>query len=169
MKNIEIDANRVRLAQIRYFDVEANASEIPMEKAYAFLVKVNGVYINPFNPLEEVPVYDRAWYSNTTLEGREFGTKIILAQGEVQEGKCYILEMEKGEKIFDKEVVTIKDLEDYMFQSDEFFVDRLTIGKKKPWKPKEMLSRYRQMENDYIKEMKLEAYLNREEEYQKIK
>ena len=169
MKNKEISTDRVRLAQIRYFDVAENASEIPSEKAYAFLIKVNGVYINPFNPLEEVPVYDRLWYSNTTWEGREFGTKIVLAQGEVQEGKCYILEMEKGKDIFDKKSVTIKDLEDYMFKSDDFFADRLTVGKSKHWKPKELLRRYRQMEDDYIRELKLEEYLKREKPIKKIK
>lgn len=168
MKNIEIKANKVRLAQVRYFDVEENASEIPHEPAYAFLIKVNGVYINPFNPIEEVPVYERVWYSNTTWEGREFGTKIVLAQGEVQEGKCYILELEMGKKLFDKDMITIKDLEDYMFNSEDFFVDRLEVGKNKPWKPKEMLLRYKQMQSDYIKMLNLEEYLNKEE-YQKKK
>ena len=67
MRHTKISADKVRIGQMRYFDIERNGTEIPEDKAYAFLVKVNGVYINPFNPFEEIPVYDRTKYTNTTL------------------------------------------------------------------------------------------------------
>lgn len=169
MRNKEISADKVRLAQVRYFDVEANASEIPEEKGYVFLVNINGTYINPFNPIEEVPVYDRTWYSNTTWAGREFGTKIVLVQGEVQEGICYILEWEKGKDIFDKDVVSLKEIEDYMFESDDFFIDRLEISRDRRWNPKEKLLRYKQIVEDARKGFILDEYLNREKGYQKVK
>ena len=163
MRHTKISADKVRIGQVRYFDMERNATEIPEDKAYAFLVNINGVYINPFSPLEEVPVYDRTNYTNTTLDGESFGTKIVLASGEVKEGFCYVLEKISGKEIFNKDIVTIRDLEDYMFDTNDFFFDRLTVGKDGRWKPREALYRYMQMEDDYIKKMKLDMYLNREE------
>ena len=163
MKHTKISADKVRIGQMRYFDKKGNGTEIPEEKAYAFLVNVNGVYINPFNPFEEVPVYDRTNYTNTTLDGVSYGTKIVLASGEVKDGPCYVLEKGDGREIFDKEEVTIKDLEDYMFASQDFFFDRMEVAKANRWKPKEMLYRYTQMGDDYIKMMNLDMYLSREE------
>lgn len=164
MKHTKISADKVRIGQIRYFDVERNASEIPEEKAYAFLVNVNGVYINPFNPLEEVPVYDRVNYTNTLSNGESFGTKIKLVNGEVREGMCYILEKMNGRDIFNKDMVTINDMKDYMLKSSDFFVDRMNAVNNGSLKPKELAYRYAQMEDDYIKKMKLDIYLKREKE-----
>lgn len=169
MGHTKISADKVRIGQIRYFDAEMNASEIPEEKAYAFLVDINGTYINPFNPLEEVPVYDRVNYTNTTLDGETYGTKIKLVNGEVQEGMCYILEKGDGRDIFDKDIVSLKDMEDYMFKSSDFFVDRLSAAKKRGLKPRDMTYRYVQMEEDYIKKMYLDMYLNRGEIVEKTK
>ncbi len=163
MRHTKISADKVRIGQMRYFDIERNGTEILEDKAYAFLVKVNGVYINPFNPFEEIPVYDRTKYTNTTLDGESYGTKIELACGEVKEGPCYVLEKLDGRDIFDKEEITISDMEDYMFASQDFFFDRMEVAKNNRWKPKEMLYRYTQMGDDYIKMMNLDMYLSREE------
>ncbi|MBR2679022.1 MAG: hypothetical protein IKE63_06355 [Bacilli bacterium] len=164
MRHTKISADKVRIGQVRYFDIERNATEIPEDKAYAFLINVNGVYINPFNPLEELPVYDRERGENYTLDGVPHGTKIKLVNGEVKEGPCYVLEKTDGREIFDKDIVTISDMEDYMFASNNFFVDRMDVAKANRWKPKEMLYRYFQMEEDYIQKMNLDMYLNREKE-----
>ena len=51
-----------------------------------------------------------------------------------------------------------------MFASNNFFVDRMDVAKANRWKPKEMLYRYFQMEEDYIQKMNLDMYLNREKE-----
>lgn len=169
MKHTKISADKVRIGQVRYFDTEVNASEIPEEKAYAFLVDVNGTYINPFNPLEEVPVYDRVNYTNTLSNGETYGTKIVLVNGEVKDGMCYILEKMDGRDIFDKEMVTLNDLKDYMLKSTDFFVDRMEAVNDGRLKPKELAYRYTQMQDDYIKKMKLDMYLNREDEKVKIK
>ena len=163
MKHTKISADKVRIGQMRYFDMEGNGTEIPKEKGYAFLVNINGVYINPFSPFEEIPVYDRGREQNYTLDGEPYGTKIKIASGEVKEGPCYVLEKDDGREIFDKEEVTMKDLEDYMFASQDFFFDRMEVAKANRWKPKEMLYRYTQMSDDYIKLMNLDMYLNEKE------
>ena len=45
MNDKVIEASRLRLAQVRYFDSKRRASEIPPMRAYTFLVNVNGTYI----------------------------------------------------------------------------------------------------------------------------
>lgn len=167
MRNTSVEADRVRLAKVRYFDEEENAVEIPVEEAYAFLVNVNGTYINPFNPLEEVPVYERAWYGNYTKDGEAYGTKIILKNGKVQEGMCYVLEKDSAKEIFEQDEISIKDMEEYILSSEKYFIDRLDITKK--FGPREKLLRYRQMTSDVENKLRLEEYLNREKIVQKIK
>lgn len=169
MRNERVDAKRLRVAQVRYFDVEKNASEIPEETAYVFLVNVNGTYINPFNPLEEVPVYDRAWYGNVTENGESYGTKIVLVNGEVQEGVCYILESFDVRDIFEKEVISMKDIEDYMFDSKLYFIDRIELNENRKLNPMEKLRRNKKIVEDIEKGMKLKEYLIREKQIQKTK
>ena len=128
MRDIKIKSSKVRLAQFRYYDLERHASEIPDEKFYAVLVEINGTYINALNLFEELPVYDRSSYANVSKDGlTEFGNKIVLVNGEEQEGKCLILE--KGNLSYDlkKEEVTIKDIEKYVLDSELFFPDRLRL------------------------------------------
>ena len=127
MKDVEVDSSRVRLAQIRYFNKEMNGVSIPKQRAYAFLISVNGTYVNVFNPIDEMPVFDRVPYSNTTHNGYDFGTKIVLVNGELQEGLCYVLERTKIKDIFAKDKVFIHDLEEYVIESDDFFIDRIDL------------------------------------------
>ena len=127
MKDVKVDSSRLRLAQVRYFNKEMNGVSIPSQSAYAFLVNVNGTYVNIVNPIEELPVYDRVPYTNTTLDGEDYGTKLVLINGEVQDGVCYVLERTKIEDLFDKKEVYISDLEDYIMKSDKFFIDRIDL------------------------------------------
>ena len=131
MRNIKVDTSRVKLAQLRYFNLERKASEIPEDKAYAVLVEVNGTYINVLNPMEELPVLDRSPYTNTTPDGlHEFGNQLFLVNGELQDGPCYILERENMKDHFRREKVSISDIENYVLNSKKFFVDRVELIEK---------------------------------------
>ena len=127
MKNNVINTSNIKLAQIRYFNEKVNACEIPTIEAYALLVNVWGKYINLFNFTDELPVYTRAPYSNTTMDGEDYGTKIVLVTGEVQEGPCYVLEPLRMKSVFRKEKISFGELEQYVLQSDLFFVDRIGL------------------------------------------
>lgn len=170
MEHTKISADKVRIGQMRYFDMERNGTEIPEDKAYAFLVNIGGVYINPFDPLEEIPVYDRGREENYTLDGEPYGTKIKLVSGEVKEGLCYVLEKADGREIFDKEEVTMQDLVNYMLSSKDFFFDRINIDRDGHWNYRNSWNygyNYRYtpelMRDDRIKRMNLFKYLNRKE------
>ncbi len=132
MKKIMIDTKRIKLAKVTYFDTRYNGSAVPSVDAYAFLVNVNGTYVNPFNVAEELPVYDRVPYSNTTRDGDDFGTKIVLANGEVKDGPCYVIEKVNVEDYYDKKQMSLSMLEDCMLRSNNFFIDRMGILERNP-------------------------------------
>ena len=122
--NKMIRADKVRLAKIKYFDLEHNGVEITSDDPYVFLIKVKDSYVNLFDPTEDMPVYDRLPYSNTTKDGEDFGSKILLIQGDTKEGLCYVLENTKLKDLFDRDLISINDLIKYMISSDKYFVDR---------------------------------------------
>ena len=125
MKNLEVDVSKVKLAQLRKYDIKRKASEIPEKKAYAVLVEVNGTYINALNPLEELPVYGRSPYANITSDGlHEYGNKIMLMNGEEKDGPCYILESTDMRYEFHKSRVSMKDIENYVLNSKSFFASK---------------------------------------------
>ena len=52
----DVDLKRLKLAKVRYYDAKNNGAELSDIDAYAFLINVNGHYINLFDPIEELPV-----------------------------------------------------------------------------------------------------------------
>ena len=121
MLNIKIDSKKLKLAQIKYFDVEHNGLEVTGQDVYAFLYDVNGTYVNPFNVFEEMPVYKRLPYSNTTLDGDDYGSKITLAQGEPVDGLSYVISNTSMEDLFGN-----KELDTELFlQVDSLLIDFL--------------------------------------------
>ncbi len=165
MNNKEIDAKRIRLGKMTYFDTEYNGSAISPIDTYVFMVDINGTYVNPFNVLEELPVYDRVPYTNTTLDGEDFGTKIVLAQGEVQDGLCVVLERIDFADSLGAEKVSLNDLEKYMMRTSRFFIDRLDlIENNKAYKK----GHYRKLiESDKEKLTRFEKFIESCERYKK--
>ncbi len=128
--NNNIDAKRIRMGKITYFDVEHNGSLVPPIDTYVFMVNVNGTYINPFNLNMELPVYDRVPYSNTTRDGESYGTKIKHVQGEVENGPCIVLDKTDVGRLYGEEKISTDMLEEYMLRSDKFFIDRIELYEK---------------------------------------
>lgn len=124
-----LEAEKLRIGKVKYFDVEHNGVEVNDIDAYAFLYKVGDQYVNIFDICEEErPVFERVPYTNTTLDGEEFGTKLMQVSGDSSKsGPCYILEKETGKDIFNRYSVTMNTIQEYMFRSPRFYVDRLGI------------------------------------------
>ena len=156
MNNNEVNISKLKLAQLRYFDTKKNGSMIPDLNAYVFLVKINDTYINLFNPLEELPIFDRVPYSNATKDGVEFGTKLFLAQGQLQDGPCYIVDSISINSLFNKEKISLKDIENYILKSNRFFVDRLDLLERR----RDVIGakRRRIVKNDIVKQELLKEY-----------
>ena len=122
-----INTKQLRLAEIRLFDADRMASEIPTVHAYTFLVENDGKYYNAFHGEDSFPVFERVPYSNSTLDGESFGSKIVLLQGEVNNGPCYIMSSSSGRNIFKKEEISELELKEYILRSQYFFLDRLSF------------------------------------------
>ena len=156
----DIDLKRLKLAKVRYYDAENNGAELSDIDAYAFLINVNGHYINLFDPIEELPVYDRTFYTNTTRRGDDFGTLIKHIDGAIEDGPCYILERMDLGRIFKGDTIKISELVNYIFKSDKFFVDRLNLYKEnKGSLPRNTISKNK-LKEDVLKMFRLEEYLN---------
>ena len=123
----KIKLKRLKLARVKYFDKEHNGAEVNDIDAYAFLYEKDGEYVNLFNPAREYPVYGRVPYTNTTRDGEDFGSKIVLRSGEVESGPCYIIDMEDCSKFFGKDKMSLDSLKQYMMMSSSFFIDRLEM------------------------------------------
>ena len=131
MNNNNINTEKLKIAEIRYFDTKYNGVEIPPINAYAFLYQFGNQYRNIFKLEEELPVYDRVPYSNTTRDGLDYGTKIVLVSGECKDGPCYVMEKLDMKSVFGKDKITMEQLEDYVLKSKYFFIDREDIRKKR--------------------------------------
>ena len=156
--NNYINTSRVRLAQVRYFDVSRKASELPINKAYVVLANVNGTYVNILNPFCELPVFERSSYHNVNSLGEDYGNKLYLVNGELQDGECLILENVDMKKELKKEKVTIEDIEEYVLTSNRFFVDRINLLKSGK-RPSGKCSIKKIMKDDIDNMRKLNTYL----------
>ena len=67
-----------------------------------------------------MPIYDRTNYSNTTLDGEDYGSILKLVSGNVESGPCYVIEKLNMEDIFGSERsenLTPAVLKQYMYNS----------------------------------------------------
>jgi hypothetical protein len=120
-----IPVERIKKAQLRYFD--GNGTEVPEIKAYTIFIKNDETYINLFNFVTECNVYERLPYSNNTLDGEDFGTKIRLVCGKEERGLCYVLESGKMEELSHYDSISMTDLYKIILKSDDFYFDRKDI------------------------------------------
>ena len=161
----KIKTEDLSLVTLKYYE-KGLGVEVCENFSYAFLVNVNGVYINPFSQLELYPVFERVPYCNTTLDGEDFGSKLNLLNDIDQSGPCYIV---VGTNIFDKEEVTYEELENYILKSSNFFRDRFYIARDRLSKLKQPVKMLNIMKKDVFKLDDIDKYFNDRIGCQKIK
>ncbi len=124
----EINIDKLKLAKLKYFDKKRMGVEVSEINAYAFLVNIDGKYVNVFDEsLSDIPVFDRTFYSNTTSSGIDFGTKLIYLSGKLETGPCYIVEQNDMKQKFGSSVISLSDIERYILDSNDYFIDRESI------------------------------------------
>jgi len=164
MDKFEIKTERLKLAQIRHFSKAHNGVEVPRNKAYVFLYKLGeDKYVNLFNTMQELPVYERVPYSNTTKEGLDYGTKIVLASGEEKSGPCFVVENIGMDNLFGEEKISLEQLKQFVFASNLFFIDRPTLVEEKV-RGKSPIDRFVAFDKKYREDKKkaesFQQYLN---------
>ena len=154
-----INTENLKLADVRLFDAKRMASEIPNVHGYSFLVKDCDTYYNVFNPLLDYPVYERVPYSNTTLDGEDYGTKIQLVQGEACDGICYIIEPLNFQSLFGNNQISLAELKAYMLSSQFFFLDRHHVLEEEPFHLNTIVRNRKIREADEKSMVEFERYL----------
>lgn len=162
-----INVKDVKFVALKYYE-ENKGVEVGDPVSYAFLIKHKGLYINPFSPLDLYPVFERVtYYSNTTLDGEDYGAKVMLINNIENTGPCYVI---LGEKVFDKDEISISELEEYMLRSKYFFKDRFSIAERRFKEFRNPLKMYNIMRKDQENHKKMEDfYSKRNVEMIKIK
>ena len=137
METRVVSIDRVKRAEIRYFEKEMNGVAIPEVRAYAILLRVNDSYISIVDPFKESNVWGRLPYTNSTSSGEDFGTKIRLLSGKEEDGVCYVLEPTLPTELTDlvqegTDQIDIDDIYSYIANSKDFYYDRIDLIRKNP-------------------------------------
>ena len=129
----KIKTNRIKLADLRFFDAEHNGIELSDSLSKGILVDVdgNGNYSNLFCLGEAYPVFKRAPISNVTSGGLSYGTKVYHVSNELVTGPCWVLTSCDFAKFFKNSEVSLETLENYVLAAEEFFKDRISIAEKR--------------------------------------
>lgn len=123
--NLCFDKNKVWLAEVKYYSKEDNGIELTEPLSYAFVVDLDDEeFVNPFNVADDLPVFKRLPYGNYRTNGEGFGSKVMLVNNIEKTGLCFVLCKNVGDMGIEGDIVTSKDLVDYMFDSGLYFKDR---------------------------------------------
>lgn len=159
MRNTKLPVKDIKRAQVRYFQSDINACEIPEIGAYAYFLKIKDTYINILNPFEDCNIYERVPYPNFTKDGEDFGSKIKLVNGTSSDGICYILD--SGDASFsNKPFISIEEFENIIINLDIFIPDRIKLIESKSYVTSTMVKRLIKDKKIYNK---FEKYLNSKE------
>ena len=120
-----LKTENLRLARVKYFDKEKGV-ELTEIEAYAFLMNINGEYVNVFDICEALPVLERSkHYANT----------FVPVCGEMESGPCYAIEPRSVKGMMGQDTISFEMLREYVLKSNLFFVDRVgIIDNEKPLK-----------------------------------
>lgn len=123
-----INTKELKVAAVRYFDKDKNGLELTDSVSHVILLNRGTTYISLFSPGELAPIYKRLpCTSNECGFGDSYGTKIKLVSGEVQTGEAWLLTDTDFYSVFGKGLVSLRDVEDYVIGSSDYFHDRADI------------------------------------------
>ncbi len=143
MKDL-IKTKDIRLGAIRKFI--GKGLEYKNDSEFVLLVKDKDKYLDLFSEedTENFAVFKRLPYSNTTLDGVSYGTKVFQVNNfkAVDGSSCVLLENVNFKEILEKDVISADELKNYALQSKYFIRQRkeYAISKLKQFqRPLEML------------------------------
>lgn len=129
--NREISVDNLKLAELKYFDKEHNGVELTAPLSYIILFNNGNDYVNLLAPEESYPVFVRnAHYTNYLSNGEEtYGAKVKLltSMEKCETGPCWVLCSDDFKQKLG-EVTTIRDIQNYILDSSNYFKDRLDVA-----------------------------------------
>ncbi len=129
MSNNSIKASNLVIAEVKFFDKERNGIEYCDAVSHVVLLRRGNSFFNVLNPGEAEPVFKRAMCTtNVVVEnGAEYGTMVSLVEGEERTGEVWLLTNRTFDSLLGKDEVTLREVEDYVISSDDFFHNREQI------------------------------------------
>lgn len=128
---MKIKTRDLREAAVRHFDVANNGLEYTLPLSRVILLNRGDTLINVLNPGEIAPIYYRV--PNTTNYSGSmddyFGSKVDLEQGKTKDGEAWLLEDTDFRLIFGEEEVSLREIEDYVINSNNFYHNRAELIK----------------------------------------
>ena len=111
------DTNTMRLAELKYYSKEDNGVEVSSPLSLGVFMLLGGQWFNVFDVSDDSIIFERLkYYGNVTSDGLEYGSKLKVVSDEEKDvsGPCWILDDEPLSKTVGKDIVTIKEIEDYL-------------------------------------------------------
>lgn len=126
---MKVNTDDLKLAEVRYYDVEHNGLEYTKPLAYVVLLNRGDTYVSLLNPGDIAPIYERVPYTSNAVGTEDYiGTKIRQVFGDVISGEAWLLTDFDFTTKFDRKDVEIKDVEDFVLGSELFFKDRISLA-----------------------------------------
>lgn len=123
-----IKVKDLTVADVRYFDKEHNGLEYAEPVSRVVLLNRGDTYINLLNPGEIAPIYRRIPNTTNAYSTEEyFGTKIEHVCGEEANGEAWLLADVDFSRIFHSEYVDIRDVEDYVLETCDYYHNRADL------------------------------------------
>lgn len=123
-----IKVKDLKVADVRYFDKAHNGMEYTQPLSRVVLLNRGDTYINLLNPGEIAPIYRRIPNTTNAYSTEDyFGTKIEHVCGEEVTGEAWLLADIDFSRIFHSEYVDIKDVEDYVLRTSDYYHNRADL------------------------------------------
>lgn len=124
--NKMLDINKLKLAELRMMEKEKIGIH-NYGNAFLLVDEANNSYINPIGLDDDLPVYeqDRHYYTyDENFEPIRPKVRPVIENGE-EDCPCYVICACQGElkKYFKKSQISLEELEKYIIDSKEFFID----------------------------------------------
>lgn len=169
-----INTKDLKLAAVRYYDNEHNGMEFTDPISHVVLFNRGDTYINLLNPGEICPVWTRVPNTTNVIGSSDeyIGTKVDIVHGDIQSGEAWLIDDTDMSSCFGREVVSLRDVENYVIFSCDYFhnrveiiQDRLRREKMSPIRKRELI---RIKEHDRVKFGEMETFF-KERGVQKVK
>ena len=149
------------LAELKYAAKEKGI-EVMEPLSYVFVYHKDNSFYNVITK-EEYPTYEKIPYSNTTIDGEDYGTKIRLVSELDETGPCYLLSNIKCEKLLSDSVVDLEIIKDYILNSSFFFKDRIDIAVDRLANFKEPVKMFKIFWNEFDRREYIKKYFKEKE------
>ena len=175
MESKKFNRKNLYVAELKYYDEEANGVEFGQELSLVLLSNFKKgketIYYNVLNEGEVLPTFGRSTeYGQYDSEGNQYGTKMRHLGGKLQTGLCWVLRHSLENYDYLPEELDRNAIEELVLESDYYFKDRKFIAERMRKERNHPFKMIKILRKDAVDEEYMNFFLQeREEERQKTK